>query len=127
MAGFLASLRAAHQLALVSNAWPSACHRARRRWMLDGLFDGMIFSCEVGVAKPDAEIYYLACERLGIVPTEALFIDDDRKNVEAAAALGMQALQFLDTPSAIAEVRRLLRMDVAAHLSPAASAREPRD
>ncbi len=39
-------------------------------------FDDVIFSYQVGVAKPNAEIYRLACERLSVRPEEALFIGD---------------------------------------------------
>jgi putative hydrolase of the HAD superfamily len=108
MAQFLGSLRAGHRVALVSNIWPSTCARVRTHWRLHELCDEMIFSCEVGVAKPHEGIYRIACERLGIPPNEAVFIDDARENVAAAAALGMRAVHFHDTRRAIDEVSRLL-------------------
>ena len=39
-------------------------------------FDDVIFSYEVGVAKPNPEIYRMACDRLGVTPQESLFIGD---------------------------------------------------
>jgi hypothetical protein len=48
-----------------------------------------------------------ACQQLGVQPAEAVFIDDTRENVEAAA-LGMRAVLFDETRGAIEEVRRLL-------------------
>lgn len=108
MAEFLASLRPSCRLALLSNAWPRACERARTAWKLDELFHEVIFSCDVGLAKPDARIYHLACERLGVEPAEAVFVDDNEKNVEGAAAVDMHAVLFRDTRQAIDEVRELL-------------------
>ena len=46
----------------------------------------------VGVRKPAPAIYRLACERLGVVPEAALFIDDHEGNVAGARAVGMRAV-----------------------------------
>ncbi len=58
------------------------------------LFDDVVDSWCVGMAKPEQQIYELACRRLGVVPEEVLFVDDRTENVEAAAALGMVALCY---------------------------------
>ncbi|MEZ5381762.1 MAG: HAD family phosphatase [Microthrixaceae bacterium] len=77
--------------------------------------DGWLLSGEVGVIKPDPEIYRLACERFDVAPGEAVFIDDRLDNVEAARSFGMRALVFTG-----AEV---LRSELAALGLPVASAR----
>lgn len=59
---------------------------------VDELFDDIVDSCEVGVRKPDPAIYRLACERLGVAPERALFIDDHQGNVVGARAIGMGAV-----------------------------------
>jgi putative hydrolase of the HAD superfamily len=110
-AGFLASLRGSIRLGVVSNAWPSLCERARERWRLASLFETMVFSCEVAIAKPDERIYRIACARLDVQPEEVLFIDDDVKNVEAAAALGMHALRFEGVETAQVWMQRLLETE----------------
>src|SRR5690349_22573008 len=51
-------------------------------------------SCHTGVRKPDAEAYLGACRALGAAPDECLFVDDRAANVDAAAALGVDALRF---------------------------------
>ncbi|MHB8648340.1 MAG: HAD-IA family hydrolase, partial [Thermomicrobiales bacterium] len=71
---------------------------------LDRLVDGMIFSDEEGIAKPDPRIYRLAAERLGVRPEESLFVDDVLGNIEGARAVGMIAVHFRDTEQAIAEI-----------------------
>lgn len=60
------------------------------------LFDDIIISGEVGMAKPQPEIYQLALERLGIEPKEAVFVDDRESNCEGARAVGMAAIFYQD-------------------------------
>lgn len=57
-------------------------------------FDGGIFSGDVGMAKPDAEIYQHAEQTLNLVPTQTVFVDDTLVNVQAARARGWQALHL---------------------------------
>ena len=58
------------------------------------LFDDIVCSAEVGMAKPEPAIYVLAAERLGLEPRECVFVDDLDTNVEAARQVGMQAVLF---------------------------------
>jgi len=57
-------------------------------------FDHVCFSAEVQLAKPDAAIFHACLKAVRSRPEECLFIDDRAENVEAARALGMQALIF---------------------------------
>jgi putative hydrolase of the HAD superfamily len=58
-----------------------------------GLFDSAVFSCSVGLKKPDPAIYLLACEQLGVEPHEALFVGDGANDELAGARrVGMQAV-----------------------------------
>jgi putative hydrolase of the HAD superfamily len=67
-------------------------------WELVGpQFDGvtsLTLSFEVGAAKPEPVIYLRCLESLGVEPGEAFFVDDRRENVEAARALGIEAVLF---------------------------------
>ncbi len=55
------------------------------------LFDATVFSCSVGMKKPDPRIYLLATERLGIRPDECMYVADGvGRELEAAAEVGMQ-------------------------------------
>ena len=80
--------------AILSNMGDSVLENIEREfeWIHD--FDVLVWSFELGVAKPDASIYRFTLERLGSNAEETLFIDDKRANVEAARALGMQAVEF---------------------------------
>lgn len=57
-------------------------------------FDAMVISGQEGVVKPDPEIFEILCERHGLTPQRSVFIDDSPVNVEAALALGFDALLF---------------------------------
>ena len=64
-------------------------------------FNQLTWSCDLGIAKPDPAIYAFTCDRLGVRPDEALFLDDKIENIRGAEAFGLQALQF----STIAQLR----------------------
>jgi putative hydrolase of the HAD superfamily len=74
----------------------------------DELFDVILDSSVVGLRKPDPAIYRLTCERLGLQPSELLFVDDLECNVVAARELGMEALLCSNGPATAAEVLRRL-------------------
>ncbi len=61
-------------------------------------FQGIVVSGEVKLLKPDPAIYWLALDRFSLRPSETLFVDDRRINVEAALAVGMRAHLFTDAP-----------------------------
>jgi len=60
------------------------------------LFDDMILSHQVGLIKPDPEIFKLTCRRLGVKPETAVLVDDIQNNCIAARAVGMQAICYQD-------------------------------
>jgi len=73
------------------------------------LFDDVVDSSEVGMRKPDLRIFALACERLGVEPARALFLDDHPGNVDAAKKAGLEAVLVGEDPAgALAELDRLL-------------------
>ncbi|BBN00373.1 FMN hydrolase / 5-amino-6-(5-phospho-D-ribitylamino)uracil phosphatase [Marchantia polymorpha subsp. ruderalis] len=51
-------------------------------------------SCHSGLRKPDHQAYLDAAEHLGVQPSECIFVDDQPRNIEAAAKVGMLAIQF---------------------------------
>ncbi|GAA1195366.1 HAD family hydrolase [Prauserella alba] len=78
------------RLAVLSNAPASfARHAEGQPWARH--FEQLIFSGDVGMAKPDAEIYRLLVQRLDCAPGDCLFFDDRRVNVEAARTAGVHA------------------------------------
>jgi putative hydrolase of the HAD superfamily len=62
---------------------------------LGGMLDETVFSCDVGVSKPDPRIYEIACERLDVEPTECLFVGDGANDeLPGAERAGMTAVQL---------------------------------
>ena len=81
------------------------------RTLIDELFEAVVISGEVGLHKPQPEIYELACERLGVEPRQAVFVDDLRENCAGAEAVGMIAILHRETPKTLARLNELLRLD----------------
>jgi 2-haloacid dehalogenase len=69
-------------------------------------FDGVIVSGDERLLKPDPAIYRLLLDRYGLVAQDCVFIDDSRPNIEAARALGMQAIHYAEPMDLAAELRR---------------------
>jgi len=90
---------------LVSNSW-SVDHYDRG--LLSELFDTVVISAEVGMHKPQPEIYLLAAERVGRAPEGCLFVDDLRENCDGAAAIGMIPVLHREPAGTISELERLL-------------------
>jgi putative hydrolase of the HAD superfamily len=67
-------------------------------------FEAMFVSAEMGLVKPDPEIYRVAAAELGIPLTEMVFIDNKKINVDAAVALGVTGHVF----TTVAELRAFL-------------------
>jgi putative hydrolase of the HAD superfamily len=75
---------------------------------LDDIFEVVVDSAFVGMRKPEAGIYELTLERLGVRAEECLFVDDLEVNCEAAGALGMTAVRFVHAEQAIEELESAL-------------------
>ncbi|MCX6080853.1 MAG: HAD family phosphatase [Chloroflexi bacterium] len=105
----LRSLRNTHKTGLISNAW-----NGLRAWIIDqkfaDVFETMIISAELGIAKPDARIYQFALEQLDVEAGQAIFVDDVEKNIAASKSLGMHGVLFRTSQQARAEIDQLLKM-----------------
>ncbi len=105
---FARSLQPHYKMAILSNAWDNAREVFTDLFGLDEVFETMIISAEVRLAKPDPRIYHLALERVGVRPGEAVFLDDMRENVEAARDIGLRAVLYQNNRQAIADVQAQL-------------------
>jgi epoxide hydrolase-like predicted phosphatase len=99
---YLRRMRGPYKTALLSNAWADLATWLRTRFHIDNCFDVIVISAAVHMMKPDPAIYHYTLSQLQVAPQEAVFVDDSRPNVEAAAALGIHAIQFT-TPEAVLE------------------------
>lgn len=98
-------LRPRYKVGMISNATKNLEKVLENHHGIIDIFDVIINSARVGLAKPDVRIYHLAAERLGVPVSACVFIDDLILNVEGARAAGMQAFHF----QGAADMERQLR------------------
>src|SRR5215216_3070101 len=89
----LTLLRSRFRLAALSNSNELHWERNTNDLGVTGLFEVAISSHQVGLYKPDPQMYLTALDRLGVSPDRVMFFDDVPVNVTAAAALGIRAFQ----------------------------------
>lgn len=95
MLGWVVALQnAGYRTAILSNMVWEIMGYMRQEFGWLSWFQHHTWSCELGIGKPDAAIYLHTCEKLDVLPSEALFIDDKIENVHGAEAAGLHALQF---------------------------------
>lgn len=87
-------LKPQYKVSILSNADLNLEERIKEGMGIHHLFDDIISSAVVGVAKPKHEIYELAAKRLELPAEECVFIDDAERNVTAAREVGMMAIHF---------------------------------
>lgn len=94
---------------LISNSWGT---RRYDRALLAELFDGVVLSGEEGVRKPAPEIYSLGAERIGLSPSQCVFVDDLPFNLKPAAELGMATVHHRDAAGTAAKLESLLGLEL---------------
>mmetsp|Transcript_375 Transcript_375/g.425 ORF Transcript_375/g.425 Transcript_375/m.425 type:complete len:546 (+) Transcript_375:177-1814(+) len=103
-----------YKVVAVTNNWKlddgkdsSSTHR------LQSFFDDIIESAVVGVRKPDARMYQLATDRLGVRPEEIVFLDDIGTNLKAASAFGWSTIKvdIGQTHAALAKLEGILNLE----------------
>lgn len=105
---YIAELKRHYKIGLLSNISSDWITRELLTKAEQELFDALVFSYEVGVAKPNPRIYEIACERLGVAPAEAVMIDDIGRYIEAAQTLGMQGVVYSNFADFRAALPKLL-------------------
>lgn len=108
MRDFVAGLRPRYRTAILSNSGDGARREEQRRYDFAGLVDTIVYSHEVGVAKPDPAIYEITADRVGVRPEEIVFLDDSIACVAAARAAGWQAVHHVDTAGSIRAINAIL-------------------
>ncbi len=85
---------AGHRLFFLSNMPKPMATHLETNFPLHEWFDGGVFSGRVNFVKPGPEIFELACKHFGVTPESCVFLDDHPENIDAAKALGWDALLF---------------------------------
>jgi len=77
-------------------------------WNVDGTFDEIVISCEIGMIKPHADIFEYMLKKLGCTAEETLFIDDKPANVEGAHDIGLHAVLFTNRQEMNTRIHQVL-------------------
>jgi putative hydrolase of the HAD superfamily len=93
--------------AVLSNGVPEIMDVIERDRAISRKFDTVVVSYEVGCAKPDAQIFELTLERLGVAAPDALFVDDREVNLDGARRVGLRTLHFTG-PHAVESLKAAL-------------------
>jgi putative hydrolase of the HAD superfamily len=92
---------------MISNSWGRGRYD---RSLFGELFDGVVISGEVGLHKPQPQIFELGAERVGLLPSQCVFVDDLRENCEGAEAVGMISVLHRGPDETLTRLEELLEL-----------------
>lgn len=95
--------------ALLSNSWGLEGYPQER---IQGHFDVVVLSGEVGLRKPDPRMYELAADRLGLEPSQCAFVDDLEANIEGAREVGMFVVLHEEVQETAERLEEFLGVDL---------------
>lgn len=105
---YIAELKKDYKTALLSNSYLEVLIKRIGQDYLNQCFDAIVCSAEVGLIKPDPEIYKLTTKRLNVEPNECVFIDNYLPYVNAAIDTGMQGVHYTDLASLKESLKTIL-------------------
>jgi putative hydrolase of the HAD superfamily len=105
---YIRGLHGRYKTGAISNALSDVRTVILNKWHMTDAFDVLVLSAEEGVMKPDARIFQIALDALGVQAAEAVFVDDNLHNVEGARAVGMQTVQFTNPEQVHKDLENIL-------------------
>lgn len=94
-------------LACLSNGSHEWTTYAIEKYNLQTLFEEIVISSDLGIVKPDPQIYLHTLKLLSVEPSECIFVDDRSDNTDAAEKLGIRSLIFTETEALKYELEAL--------------------
>lgn len=104
---FIKSLKPEYKIGMLSNASANFLDDLFTPEQV-ALFDEVVLSYQTGATKPDEVMYQTISNRLGVLPEECIFIDDQPLYVKAAEQFGMKAIVYTDTDEVIAKIKDII-------------------
>ncbi len=95
------------KVAVLSNGWGSRPFDPYARFRLGDRYDVVVISDQVGLRKPDPEIFALTLTRLGLPGERCVYVDDVARYLPAARALGMATIHATEPATTVAELQRI--------------------
>lgn len=96
-----------YKIYLLSNYPKRTYELTKEELSFEHQMDGGLFSFEVKHIKPEREIYQALMDKYNLVPEECVFLDDNKNNINAATAFGMEGILFTSQEQAIADLKKL--------------------
>ena len=93
--------------AVLSNGWGSTPFDPYEPFQLSEHYDAVVISDQVGMRKPDPDMFALALTRLGLPGEQCVFVDDVARYLPPATALGMATIHATDPTTTVTELERL--------------------
>lgn len=109
---YIKALKTKYKTAILSNANTGVLERYIPKDLLKDCFDEVIVSADLGIIKPDPDIYKVAAKRLGVEMNECIFIDDKQPYADQAKRLGMGAIVYRGFTDFKTELESLLANSV---------------
>jgi len=100
-------LRLNYKVGLLSNASSEYLRSILQEQNLTRLFDEIVVSGEIHLIKPSAEVFHYILNKMALKPGEAIFTDDNRRNVEAAASIGIKSVIYTNREQLASDLRNL--------------------
>jgi len=100
------NLRKNYKILLLSNA-PDLHYEINKERKILSYFDDVIISCQVGLIKPEKEIFNLTLEKLKLNPEECIFIDDREEHIVPAKEMRFRTILYRDNQQLINELKEL--------------------
>jgi putative hydrolase of the HAD superfamily len=94
----LQRVRKRHKLLALTNTNSLHLEYLKKNFPSLSIFDHWVASCDVGLRKPDPQIYLLALKRAGVRPQAAIYVDDRPELVEAGRGAGLTAIRCESGP-----------------------------
>ncbi len=105
---YISELRRDYKTALLSNSNKGVLSQKVGEANLERCFDEVVCSAEVGLIKPNSDIYELTAKRLGVAARECVFIDDHESFVRAAEEVGMKGITYQDLDTLKADLNYII-------------------
>lgn len=96
---------AGYKTGLLSNSWGTSSYPRDR---LDEVFDVVVISGEIGMRKPDPEIFRLTAKKLDVDAQRCVFVDDHPGHLKAAQEEGMKTILHRSPDQTIAELEEMV-------------------
>jgi putative hydrolase of the HAD superfamily len=94
---------------VLTNSWGTEPFDPYQPFDLQERFDAVVISHQVGLRKPDPQIFALAADRIAVPPSECVFVDDVERYLPPARALGMAVIHATDPTTTVTELNRHFR------------------